>query len=204
MLLYVRFFVLLACPLYSFGLVEISGDYGYDKSVYGKNKQDKKTDRTYSSGFAFYLFNLTAIELLYSQSKQTTFERPGTRISNSDFIVDTAVNTFITSFYGISLKQAFASRKSAFRPSMSLGYAKLLLSDQKNYTFVNSATGTKIVHLGQQEKTRDDSFYMGLALQMRLTRFLSLKFSLQSVMPDFEFDKAGDTIKYLIGFSWFL
>ncbi len=185
-------------------LIELSGSYGYDRSVYGKNKQDKKTDRTYSGGFAFYLLQLTAIEFIYSKSEKMTSERPLARVSNSDYRVEKSINSVISTIYGVSIKQALASRQSLFRPSISLGYAKLRLSDQKIYTFVNIMTKEPMVNTGKKEKTEEDSFYAELVLQMKLTSFFSLQCSLQSVMPDFDFSQAKDSMKYLVGFSWFL
>ena len=185
-------------------LVELSGNYGYDRSVYGKDKQDKKTDRTYSAGLAFYLLRLTAVEFMYSQSKKMTFERPQTRVSNSDYKVEQSVNSVISTIYGVSLKQAFASKESFFRPSISLGYAKLRLSDQKIYTFINTVTDKSIVSTGKKERIEEDSFYLGFTFQVRLTSFFSLQCSLQSVMPDVKLSQAKDNIKSLVGFSWFL
>jgi hypothetical protein len=39
-------------------------------------------------------------------------------------------------------------------------------------------------------------------LQLRLTERFSLKGSVKSLFPAFEFNKAKDNLKYLVGFSW--
>ena len=85
---------------------------------------------------------------------------------------------------------------------ISLGYAKQEITDQTSY---------KIRVLGQQEGGRleqpaelmeSDSVFGTFALTVRLSQFFSIKTSVQTVFPAFDFNKAKDDLKYMAGIMW--
>ena len=194
-------FFLSSSPLYA--LFEVSGNFSYDKNVYGAERQNKQTDRTYGMSLAVYLLRYTAIEFNYSESEQMTTENDTSVITGTGFSIVSLQNTVKNTIYGVSVKQAFAGRKARFRPSLSLGYAKFEILDKTSYLFRDDSDGSTFSSTESPTKSREDSFYANFSLQIKLTRAISLQGSVQTVVPSFDFDKARDNLKYLAGFSWF-
>ena len=196
-------FLIFLISFNSQAVFEVSGNFGYDKNVYGDQRQNKQTDRTYSASFAVYLLAYTAVEFSYSESEQITSENNESQIAGSGFSIVSLENTVKNTIYSVSIKQAFARRKARFRPALSLGYAKFEILDKTSYVFRDDSDGSTFTSTESPTRSREDSFYVNFSLQIRLTRALSLQGSVQSVMPGFEFDQARDNLRYLAGFSWF-
>ena len=50
-------------PMTSFAIVnEIAMDFGYDRTIYGNNRQNSNVTRTYSAALSTYVFDYTAID----------------------------------------------------------------------------------------------------------------------------------------------
>ena len=64
--------ILFLFPLTSFAIVnEIAFDFGYDRTIYGKDRQNSNINRTYSGGLSTYFFDYTALDLNASRSLVT-------------------------------------------------------------------------------------------------------------------------------------
>lgn len=196
------FLAFLLFPLSSMALMEISGNFGYEKQVYGSTRQNDIVERTYSASWAWYMFSTTALELSYMRSETITDEHNEIAIDSSVSVIGLE-NVVKSDLYGIGIKQLLASRKARLVPAISLGYAKRFISDHTDYTIRDEATGrTYIIH-GDRTRLRSDSTFGTFSLQFRLGAGLSLKASVQAVVKGTEFNRAGDDVKYLVGFSWF-
>lgn len=197
--------LLLCCLLTntSWALFEISGEYGLDRQVYGTDRQNEITSRTYSASLALYLFNYTAIEFNYGQTRTITDERyPVT--TGAEFEAASKIGTVEIESYGLGIRQAFAPRKARFVPTLSLGYAKRFARDYTSGVIRRNSDGATFEYVTATSKLRFDSVFATLGLNIRLTRMLSLRVSAQTIFKAFEFNRAQDNMKYLAGFSWYL
>ena len=181
---------------------ELSFEFGYDKQVYGSQKQNKQTSRDYSVSVAFYVFEYTAIEVNASQGEEETLENNTIPVSGTDVSVISLSTKVESQTYGIGVRQIFAPREAIIRPMFSLGYASQELKDRTTFTFRNNTTGVVDRFSDPQNKERSDSVFASFALQLKLTKLFSIKGSVQSVFPAFEFDRITDDLKYTAGFSW--
>lgn len=187
----------------TYALFEFSGQYGVDRQVYGTTRQNKITSTTYSGSVAMYLFNYTAIELNYSKTRTITDEVfPQT--TTAEFESASQVGTVDIESYGFGLRQAFAPRKARFIPTLSLGYAKRFAKDYTSGVIRRNSDGATFSYVTATSKLRFDSVFATLGLNIKITRMLSLRASAQTIFKAFEFNRAQDNMKYLIGFSWYL
>jgi len=195
-------FALLLIPLKSIaGVYELDFDFGYDRQNYGANRQNSVVSRNYSYGLSLYLFDLTAIDLNVSNTSDTTSQ-------NDRYTVATGVdviaqqNRVQTDVYGVSLKQMLVGRGSRLIPTISLGYAREFVTSSGDITVENTVTKAQTVFNLTESKQRYNSVFGSFALQIKLTERFSLKASVRTLFPAFEFNKAKDNLKYLAGFSW--
>ncbi|MCF8060328.1 MAG: hypothetical protein K9K67_13585 [Bacteriovoracaceae bacterium] len=184
-------------------LIELNGEYGVSTQKYGANRDNEIEATTIGGSVALYLFDLTAIELNYSQTETVTSETNVLTIDSTYDLIGQENNVLVYS-YGIGIRQAFASRKARFRPSMSLGYARQFIRDTTQATFRNNITGNTFIVNDDVTKLRDDSVFGSFNLELRLTNTVSLRGSVKTIFRAFDFDKAQDNIRYLLGFSWYL
>jgi hypothetical protein len=180
---------------------EFDFDFGYDKQIYGANRQNSVVSRNYSIGFSSYLFDLTALDLNVSNTLDITTQ-------NDRYTVATAVdvvsqqNKVHTKVYGIGLKQMLAGRGSRIIPVISAGYAREFVTSDGDITAENTTTKAQTVYYLTQTKQRYNSVFGSFSLQLKLTERFSLKGTVRTLFPAFEFNKAKDNVKYLFGFSW--
>ncbi len=184
-------------------LIELNGEYGLSTQKYGADRSDEIKATTFGGSIALYLFNLTAIELNYSQTETITSESNTIAIDSTYDLIAQENNVLVYS-YGLGIRQAFASRKARFRPSISLGYARQFIKDSTTATFRNNTTGNIFDVSDTPSKLRDDSVFGSFNLELKLTRTISLRGSVKTIFKAFEFDRAQDNVRYTIGFSWFL
>lgn len=202
MLRYFIFFCALTIVSDAYAIFELSGNFGYGKTVYGPERESDIVNRTYSGSLAFYFAQRTALELNYFHNRETTTNRSVIPITGTNIEVTELQNQVSTNVFGVGLRQALAGRKALIRPMISLGYAKQLIYDVTEYTFQNTTTG-EILRLNDGEtKRRNDSVFGSFTLQLRITQGLSLNGSVQTVFPAFQFDLAKDNLKYTAGFTW--
>lgn len=184
-------------------LIEVNGEYGVSTQRYGATRDNEIEATTIGGAVALYLWNMTAIELNYSQTETVTTENNVLSIDNTFDLIGQENNVLIYS-YGVGIRQAFASRKARFRPSISIGYARQFFRDTTQATFRNNSTGSTFIVSDQVRKTREDSVFGSFNLELRLTRTVSLRASVRTIFEAFEFDRARDNIQYTFGFSWYL
>ena len=184
-------------------LIELNGEYGVSTQKYGATRDNEIEATTIGGAVALYLWNMTAIELNYSQTETVTTETNVLPI-NSTFDLIGQVNNVLIYSYGVGIRQAFASRKARFRPSMSIGYARQFFRDTTQATFRDNSDGSTFIVNDDVVKTREDSVFGSFNLELRLTRTVSLRGSVRTIFEAFEFDRARDNIQYTFGFSWYL
>lgn len=186
-------------PAYS--IIELSGNFGYDKQVYGSERQNALVRRSYNSSIAVILFSRTALELNYSHGIETTTEKTDLVVTGTTVRLAGLQNKVTSNVYGIGLRQAFAGRDALFRPFLSMGYAKQFIEDLTEYNFVQADGSTLNLNSGVF-KRRQDSVFATFSLQFRLTQHLALNGSVKTIFPAFEFNRAADDMRYSLGFSW--
>ncbi len=180
---------------------EIAFDFGYDRQIYGLERQNSNVTRTYSGALATYIFDYTAIDLNASNSLEVTTENERYTITSGLDLIGQQ-NRVISKVFGIGIKQMFAPRTSRIVPGISVGYAKQFLEYQSDLTILNTTTDVRTIVSGGTTKQRVDSVFGTFSLQLRLTERLSLKASIKTLFPAFEMDKARDNVKFAAGFSW--
>lgn len=194
--------LLVLFPISSFAIVnEIAFDFGYDRTIYGKNRQNSNINRTYSGGLSTYIFDYTAIDLNASVSSDITTESERYNVTTNIDLVGQQ-NRVKTTVYGVGLKQTFAPRNARLIPGISLGYARQFVNYQSDLTIENTTTKAQATVSGGETKQRIDSVFGTASLQLRLTERMSFKASVKTLIPAFKLDKVRDNVKYAFGFSW--
>ena len=196
----------LVIPISSlFGAIELSGNFGYNKMLYGTSKQNSLTTSSYTSSMAFYFFSNTAFELNYYNSTNMRLANERYQITGvADYSVIQSYSELKYQSYGIGLKHAFAPRGYPVRPLISLGYAKKFTDSSGNTIFEHDSNGSQINVAHNSQKSREDSVFGTIQLQLRITNRLSLTGSVNTVFKAFEWDEAKNSLKYLAGFSWII
>jgi hypothetical protein len=198
---------ILLSPLKAFALMEINGEFGYRKQVFGLDRESSQRSRTYSGSYALYLFNSTAVELNYYSNKDVITvgtARPFTAPDGDALTVLTDQRTIETRSYGVGLRQALAGRNARWRPMFSFGYARQFVQDSSNFTIQQDSSGVSVNVENAKTKRREDSVFASFILQFKLSKHMSVNASVKSVFPAFEFTKAKDDLKYLVGLAWLL
>lgn len=190
--------------LNSYSLIELNGEYGYDRQVYGASRQNDIVEKSYSGAVALYLFDFTAIELNYSESETVTEENNTISITDTTVDLIKSEQRVLVYSFGIGIRQALAPRGARLRPTLSLGYARQFIRDQTEYTFKNRSSGSTFTLREDPTKLRSDSVFATFGLELKLTKTFALRGSVKTVFPAFETDKARDNVKYLVGFTWYL
>jgi len=200
--LFILFSILLIPHKTNAFVTELSGDIGYQKQVYGTNRENSVVTVTGNGSVAFYIWNNTALEINYSQSQRdddsnTNYTIGLTKITKRIDHTDSKV-------YGLGLRQAFAGKNATIRPTLSLGYARQFDSSyiKFNYTDLNSSIDYKDIRL-DNASNEVNSVFATLALNIKLTQYLSLRSAVNTVFEAFKFNKAKDYLKYSAGFTWF-
>lgn len=194
-------FLLSFGPQQAWALMELSANFGYDKKVYGSEKQNSHVRRSYSTSLAYYLFARTALEFNYYHSRETTTEKTNLRVQGTTVDLVGLQNRVDTNVYGIGVRQALAGRHALVRPFLSLGYAKQFMQDVTDYNFEASNGETATLNSGVT-KRRQDSVFATFTLQLRVTQTLALNASVRTLFPAFEFSEAADDLRYSAGFTW--
>ena len=202
-----RLIFLFSCLLFwnlnTWSLFEVSGQYGLNKQVYGSQRQNDIEEKSLGASFAVYLFKLTALELNYNESETITNERNAVSIDDTYRLTSQRNRVFVYS-YGIGLRQVLSSRKARIRPSLSMGYARQFVRDTTVATFENVNTKAQISSTEPTSKSRYDSVFGTFSLDFKLTNSLAIRGSVHTIFKAFEFNRAGDNIRYMAGFSWYL
>lgn len=195
------FIIMLILPLKAFAVFEFDFDFGYDKQIYGAGRQNSVVSRNYSVGVSSYLFDLTALDLNVSSTKDTTSQNDRYTVATGVDVVSQQ-NRVRTNVFGVGLKQMLAGRGARITPIISAGYAREFVTSSGDITVENTTTKALSKFNLNESKQRYNSVFGSFILQIKLTERFSLKGSVKTLFPAFEFNKAKDNIKYLIGFSW--
>jgi len=197
------FFLLLSLlPICSMaGIYELDFDYGYDRQIFGINRQNSVISRNYTIGFSSYLFDLTALDFNVSNNQDVTSQNDRINVATGYDLVSQQTRVR-TNVYGVGLKQMLAGRGSRIIPVISAGYAREFITSGGDITVENTATKVQSVYNQTETKQRYNSVFGSFSLQIKLTERFSLKGSVRTLFPAFEFNKARDNLKYLVGFAW--
>lgn len=198
-----KFFLILfiILPLKAFAVFEFDFDFGYDRQIYGANRQNSVVSRNYSVGLSSYLFDLTAVDLNVSNTKDTNSQNDRYNVATG-FDVVSQQNIVQTNVFGVGLKQMLAGRGSRITPIISAGYAREFVTSSGDVTVENTTTMAQSKVKLNETKQRYNSVFGAFILQIKITERFSLKGSVKTLFPAFEFNKARDNLKYLVGFSW--
>ncbi len=189
-------------PISSFAIVnEISGDFGYDRTIYGSSRQNSNVTRTYSAGLSTYFWDYTALDLSASKSSDITTENQ-TYIITTGFNLVGQQNRVNTTVYGVGIKQSFAPRSARLIPSLSIGYARQFTDSQQDLVILNTTTNARTTLTDTTATQKINSVYGTFSLQLKMTERLSLKGSVKTLFQAFKFNQAKDTLKYSFGISW--
>lgn len=188
----------------SHALLELNGQYGYDRQVFGENRQNKMVGETFSGSIAWYLFEMTALEVNYNQTETTTNQSTDVDIENTTVKVTGQKDVVLLYSYGIGIRQLLADRKARILPSLSFGYARQFQKDQTTYTFKNTTNNEIFTLTDAATKVRYDSVFGTFAINFKLTQRFSLRISAHTIFEAFKFNRAQDNMKYLAGFTWYL
>lgn len=183
------------------GIYELDFDYGYDRQIYGTNRQNSVVSKNYSIGFSSYLFDLTALDLNVSNTTDITTQNDRYTVTTGYDVVSQQ-SRVKTNVYGIGLKQMLAGRGSRIVPVISAGYAREFQTSGGDITVENTTTKVQTVYYQSETKQRYNSVFGSFSLQIKLTERFSLKGSVRTLFPAFDFNKAKDNVKYLVGFAW--
>ncbi len=183
------------------GIYELDFDYGYDRQIFGINRQNSVISRNYTIGFSSYLFDLTALDFNVSNNQDLTTQNDRINVATGYDLVS-QMTRVRTNVYGIGLKQMLAGRGSRIIPVISAGYAREFITSGGDITVENTATKVQTVYYQTETKQRYNSVFGSFSLQIKLTERFSLKGSVRTLFPAFEFNKARDNVKYLVGFAW--
>lgn len=195
------FIIILILPLKAFAVFEFDFDFGYDKQIYGASRQNSVVSRNYTVGVSSYLFDLTALDLNFSSTKDTTSQNDRYTVATGIDVV-AQQNRVQTKVVGLGLKQMLAGRGSRIVPIISAGYAREFVTSSGDITVENTSSLAQSKFNLNETKQRYNSVFGSFILQVKLTEGFSLKGSIKTLFPAFEFSKARDNIKYLVGFAW--
>jgi hypothetical protein len=185
----------------SAGVMELGGSFSYDKQVFGSNRDNKVTSRTYGGSFAWYMFPVTGLELNYAHRTDIVLENDDELIPDTTATITQVRSEAITQVYGVGIRQAFASVRSLLVPTLSIGYAKEFKEQATVYIIDNA--GTLYTVGSNVSKSRSDSVFGTFALKINFTRLFSMNGSVGTVFKAFEWNEAKYNVKYKAGFSWY-
>ena len=189
-------------PQICLSFVETDFNFIYDKQIFGADRENFQISRTYNLNFAWYVTGRTAFEVGYGVGTIYTTENQSYEINGSGLEIYWHENTVRNLYYSVGIRQSFAGRGSFFRPMLSFGYAKQEITDQTSYKVRAIGSGGGVLLEQPAEIMESDSVFATLALTIRLTQSFSIKSSVQTVFPAFEFEKARDDLKYMGGIMW--
>jgi hypothetical protein len=188
----------------AYALMELSGSFSYDKTVYGSERQNKITNRTWAGGLAIFLFESTALEINYSTSQEETIENEVIPLTGYNVSVIGTQSTIDNEVFGVGFRQVLGHRKARIVPSISLGYAKQFITSYSDATYRDDSTLAQLTTTSDPSRSRTDSVFGTFTLKLNLTQRLSVTGSVNTLFKAFETDKARDNLKYRVGFSWIL
>jgi len=199
---FIVFALLMISSSITWAYTELSGEFGYDRNVYGANRENKQTSRSYSGSMALYIFNYTALEFSIQDVKDITNDKTISTYAAEDVAVVKTYSTVKHNMYGIGLKQSFASKNAFIRPSISLGYARQYTRSSRAVTYEVLSTKNQVELQDTPTKERYDAISAGFTLAINLARGFGIQGSVKTTFPMFKMNQASDSLKYLAGINW--
>ncbi len=194
---------IVSCILYatsSYAIVELGGNFSYDKSYVGTDRQSTIVSRAYSGTWVWYLFKYTALELGYTKSEEIITDNRDVAYTGTTVTVRSCQRTVQNDIYQVGIRQALAPRKSFLMPLISIGYAKVFQKSKTEYVVDDGTNET--IETFHDQRQRSDSVFAAFVLQIRLTRSLKLNGSVKTFFKAFEYNEAKYNLKYAAGLSW--
>lgn len=181
---------------------ELGFDFGYNKQMYGQDRQNSIVNRNYSANIASYFTSNLALELNYSQGQQITTENESIAIAGTQFRVTGTQNRVTNIVYGGGLRLLLTSRQARIRPFISVGYANQEIQDATDYTFYDISNNIVTTSTTEVKKQTIESVYGSFGLQIGVTQHFAIKGSVQTVFEAFKTERAGDNLRYMAGLTW--
>ncbi len=160
----------------------------------------QSTTRGFNVNWAWYIWETTAIELNYAESEERIEDSRSTTANSGAITIKNTDSKIKTVTQGVGIRQAFASRKSTFIPSLSIGYARYITSGETTYLLSDSG-GDFEATIERDEETVNSS-YATASLAIRITKLMRLSLSARTIVPGVEIEKADQNITYSGGLSW--
>ena len=207
-LIFILFFLLSTQTALAY--IDLNISYSYTKrrvegvdeqGMTGENLGEAITTRQGAGiNIAWYLWEYTALELNYSESTERLVDNRKTVDASSGITINQIDSTVKTQVSGAGIRQAFASRKSRFIPSISIGVAKLVTSGNKKYELDDNGT---IINLSyDRDKEVYNSGYGSFQLAIRITQLMRLTLAAKTVVADYKTEDADKNLTYSAGLSW--
>jgi hypothetical protein len=181
---------------------ELAFDFGYDKQIYGTNRQNSMVNRSYSGGVSSYVFSTTAIDINFSYSKDITTEADRYNVATGIDLIGQQ-NRIESNVYGIGIKQMLLPRTFFVVPMISIGYARQFTYYTTDLTLEDTSSHARSIVTSGTAKQRIDSVFAAFILQFKMSERLSFKGSVKTLFPAFEYDEAKNNLKYSVGLSWY-
>lgn len=176
------------------GFVDFSANYWYSEQLSGVEDENKIISQTIGVNWAWYIWSTTAIELNYSQNiYEDDFN---TDLTDGADTINRIYKRTTTRVYGIGIRQALAGRKATVIPSIFIGTATQKILEQQTYVINNSVSKL------EPDEIEQNSGQISVALRIRITELMGLRFSARSVFPDFDTSKIRNNVTYSAGLSW--
>jgi hypothetical protein len=158
------------------------------------------TTSGYTINWAWYIWEYTALELNYSESKQQLVDNRQAATDDETLTIKNIDSTILTQVSGVGLRQSFANRKARIIPSLSLGYAKYTTSGLSRYVLDDSGTEKELEI--EKDKEVFSSSYASISLRIRFTQFMGLTLGAKTIMPEFDTSEAANNVTYSAGLSY--
>lgn len=199
-LLSILFILTLTQSAYS--AIELDFNFGYDKSVFGENRQNKSTERSYGGSVAFYFLSMTAIEFNYEEAEKETVINYDTTDITSGFVIEDESSNLLTKTYGVGIRQALAGKNAFIQPMISVGWARQAFESSSTATLVDKDTSARGTYKSKVSTFEYDSVFGAFALKFKLTKTFSIKGSVKTAFKAFKWDQARDQLSYSAGLTW--
>lgn len=184
-----------------FAASEFSFDFGYDRQIYGNDRQNSFITRNYTIGLTHFLFDQTAIDLSYSNNTEINTQNDRFMITGV-YDVISIQSTARTYVYGLGIKQILVPRGSLLTPILSIGYAKQYVTSSSTMTIEDVTDLSRYYRTSESPKQTYNSISAAFILQLKLSETISIKGTVRTLFKAFQYNDAKDNIKYLVGFSW--
>ena len=200
-LTHLLFLLLFLAPQSAWAIFEVDFDYGYNRQIYGSERQNKNVRRSYTNSLAIYIFNYSALELGYSFSKDTNIINEQVDILSGSGTLLSQQNTIATQAYSIGIRQVLASSRSLIVPMISFGYAQQDVKENTVYTIRNNTDSSVEVIINNERPPKVNSMFGAFSLKLNISKRFSLKGSVRTIFRANEYSQAKDNMKYSAGLS---